>query len=108
MENNRPKKDRLAVFPPRKLSDFSISENNQKNVVGIAKHNLFESTICPKFIISDVRCSGREKKLKKCAYKVEYASCSDIQRAAGVVCNDPIARKLRILLTDSKFFSSVH
>ena len=79
----------------RPNSQFSVlrGSTERKNVVGIAKHNLFKSTICPKFIISDVRCSGREKKLKKCAYKVEYASCSDIQRAAGVVCNDPIARK---------------
>ena len=34
-----------------------------------------------------------DKHLQKCAYKVEYADCSDIQRAAGVVCNGPIESK---------------
>ena len=45
---------------------FIYNFDFRKNVVGIAKHNLFKSSICPKFIISDVRCSGRETKLKAC------------------------------------------
>jgi len=83
--------------PQQDFEEFpqnSVPHDFRKNVVGIAKHNLFKSNICPKFIISDVRCSGRETKLKKCAYKVEYADCSDIQRAAGVVCNGPIENNI--------------
>lgn len=60
-----------------------------RSVVGTAKQNLFKSAECPKFIISDVRCNGQEKKLDKCAFKVRYASCNDIKRAVGVVCSNP-------------------
>lgn len=63
----------------------------KKSVVGTAKRNLFKSLECPKFVISDVKCNGNEKKLEKCAFKVKYADCKDIEVAAGVVCTD--ARK---------------
>ena len=66
----------------------------QKSVVGIARRNLFESVECPKFIISDIRCNGRETTLEKCAYKVKYADCTKIGRAAGAVCNEPTASKI--------------
>lgn len=65
---------------------FSGGKIQERSVVGTAKQNLFQSVECPKFIISDVRCNGNEKKLAKCAFKVRHASCNDIQRAVGVVC----------------------
>ena len=52
----------------------------------MAKKNLFKSTSCPQFQLTELSCHGQEKNLEKCKYKVMPADCDDINAAAGVVC----------------------
>ena len=56
------------------------------SILGITKNNLFAATDCPKFKVTNLKCNGREKSIEQCSYTLKYASCSDLNEAAGVAC----------------------